>query len=68
MASNVPARTGTGLREPAHRRNIAAMLNKVPEITLYFWIIKILATPSVRPPPISSTPISVSASRAPRLS
>lgn len=25
-------------------RNAAAMLNKVPEVTIYFWIIKILAT------------------------
>ena len=27
------------------------MLNKVPEITVYFWVIKILARPSARPPP-----------------
>src|SRR6476469_3343636 len=44
MASNASARTSTGLLEPARRRHIATMLNKVPEITLYFWIIKILAT------------------------
>lgn len=29
----------TNLHSPAR-----AMLNKVPEITLYFWVIKILAT------------------------
>ena len=31
--------------DAAHRRNVARkMLNKVPEVTLYFWIIKILCT------------------------
>jgi uncharacterized membrane-anchored protein len=25
------------------------MLNKVPEVTLYFWVIKILCTTAVRP-------------------
>jgi uncharacterized membrane-anchored protein len=31
--------------EATHRRNVGRqMLNKVPEITLYFWIIKILCT------------------------
>jgi len=34
----------SGLREHANPTNAKKMLNKVPEVTLYFWIIKILAT------------------------
>jgi uncharacterized membrane-anchored protein len=35
----------TGLVQPSNARDhIATMLNKVPEVTLYFWIIKLLAT------------------------
>ncbi|WP_317995082.1 hypothetical protein [Vulcanimicrobium alpinum] len=30
------------------------MQNKVPQVTIFFWIIKILATTVGRPPPISS--------------
>ena len=35
-----PSRTGASRRSSAGRR----MLNKVPEVTVYFWIIKVLAT------------------------
>jgi uncharacterized membrane-anchored protein len=43
------ASTQNVLREPlganhASRPRIGKMLNKVPEVTLYFWVIKILAT------------------------
>jgi len=39
----VTATTGTGMRSPA---GVSArqMLNKVPEVTLYFWVIKVLCT------------------------
>ena len=30
--------------ETSHREDALCMLNKVPEVTLYFWIIKIMAT------------------------
>src|SRR6476661_7870604 len=39
MTLNTAAATSQDVRAGAHR-----MLNKVPEITIYFWIIKILCT------------------------
>ena len=30
--------------ETSHREGALRMLNKVPEVTLYFWMIKIMAT------------------------
>jgi uncharacterized membrane-anchored protein len=44
MVSNAPTRITTPPQVRINRRRVAAMLNKVPEVTLYFWIIKILAT------------------------
>jgi uncharacterized membrane-anchored protein len=36
------------------------MLNKVPEVTIFFWIIKILCTTVGRASPTTSTPPSAS--------
>jgi len=33
--------------------NTRTMLNKVPEVTIFFWIIKIMATTVERPPRLS---------------
>ena len=35
------------------QRSLNRMLNKVPEVTLYFWVIKISGSRSARRPPIS---------------
>ena len=37
------------------------MLSKVPEVTVYFWVIKIMATTVGRPRPTCSTRTSASA-------
>ncbi len=39
-----PARTPLAAAPTASRPGLRRMLNKVPEVTLYFWIIKILCT------------------------
>jgi uncharacterized membrane-anchored protein len=36
--------TGAGQARSSNRPDLKKMLNKVPEVTLYFWIIKILCT------------------------
>lgn len=43
--STTPSRTGALPGDPAHfAPTLRGMLNKVPEVTAYFWIIKVLAT------------------------
>jgi uncharacterized membrane-anchored protein len=39
-----PTETATAGRHPGRHPGLRRMLNKVPEVTLYFWVIKILAT------------------------
>lgn len=43
VASRQDSGTTGGVR-PSNRADLRTMLNKVPEVTLYFWIIKILCT------------------------
>ena len=41
----VVGRTVTGMNTPATEdRNLSHLLNKVPEVTLWFWVIKVLCT------------------------
>ena len=40
----MPERPGVWRRMPKTLRRHATLLNKVPEVTLYFWIIKVLCT------------------------
>ena len=53
------------LRAPTVPSAGRRMLNKVPEITVYFWVIKVLCTTVGRPSPTTSTKTSASASPAP---
>src|SRR5712691_5665916 len=41
METRTATRTAT---RPSSPRHAAAMLNKVPEVTVYFWVIKVLCT------------------------